>query len=128
MSKTPPEKGMPNLSDFSDRLFGISDDIRYIALYRDGRLEMSSRPGLKGASSPESDTYEEIIVNPTLLTLLRQRGDIDCGGVEYVIIRYGNFLQTVHPIRGGHLSIALEPTSPYERLLPKIRSMVKKIL
>ncbi len=49
-------------------------------------------------------------MNPTLLMLTRQRGDIDCGGLRYVIVRYGNFAQVVVPRPdGGHVSIAVEP-------------------
>ena len=106
------------------RLFDLSQDVRYVAVYRKGKLETAARPGLTGASSSESDKYEEIIVNPTLLTLLRQRGGIDCGGLHYVVVRYGNFFQFIQPIPGGHISIALEPTSNYERLLPRIRQLV----
>jgi hypothetical protein len=43
----------------------------------------------------ESGKYEELIVNPTVLTLVRQRGNIDGGGVEFLLIRYGSFWQTV---------------------------------
>ena len=42
------------------------------------------------ASGLESDRYEELLVNPTLLTLATQRGNIDCGGLKYLIVRYGN--------------------------------------
>ncbi|HEX6048536.1 MAG TPA: hypothetical protein VFZ21_04685 [Gemmatimonadaceae bacterium] len=34
-----------------------------------------------------ADRYEELIVNPTLITLTKQRGDIDCGGLEFLVIR-----------------------------------------
>lgn len=107
------------------QLFDLSKEIRYIAIYHNGILAASSRPDLSGASSSESDKYEELIVNPTLLTLLRQRGEIDCGGIEYVIIRYGNFFQFVHPIRSGHISIALEKKCNYEKLLPQIQKLFK---
>lgn len=106
-------------------LFNLSKGIRYVAIYRRGELTTSSRPDLAGASSFESDKYEEIIVNPTLLTLLRQRGEIDCGGIEYVIIRYGNFFQFVCPISGGHISIAFDPKCHYGKLLLKIQRIIK---
>ena len=109
-------------------LFNLSKEIRYIAIYYNGSLELSSRPELKAASSSESDKYEEIIVNPTLLTLLKQRGEIDCGGVEYVIVRYGNFFQFIYPVSGGHVSIAFETKCNYEKLLPKIQKILKSNL
>lgn len=105
-------------------VFALSKDIRYVAVYQHGRLESVARPDLAGASSWESDKYEEIIVNPTLITLLQQRGEIDCGGMRYVIIRYGNFTQFVHPVRGGHISVAFEPDSNYSRVLPSIQRLL----
>jgi hypothetical protein len=49
-------------------------------------------------------------VNPALLLLARQRGGIDCGGLRYVIVRYGNFAQVVVPHPGaGHVSVAVQP-------------------
>jgi hypothetical protein len=66
----------------------------------------------------------ELIVNPTLLTLVNQRGQIDCGGMEYVLIRYGNFFQLVYPIVGGHLSVAIQPRAQPLDLLDKIRQLL----
>jgi hypothetical protein len=47
-------------------------------------------------------------VNPTLLTLATQRGNIDCGGLRYLIVGYGHFHQLVVPSPAGHVSIAFE--------------------
>jgi len=66
------------------------------------------RSDLSGASASESDRYEELLVNPTLLTLVKQRGAIDCGGAHYVIVRYGNFYQLVIDLGDGHVSVCLE--------------------
>lgn len=98
------------MTDLIEAIFALSHDVRYVALARDGQLTLRDRPGLVGASSAESDRYEELLVNPTLLTLVGQRGRIDCGGLEFVVIRYGNFYQVVRPIPGGHLSVAVEPS------------------
>jgi hypothetical protein len=92
-----------------DALFDLSPQVRYVAVYRHGELSLRQRPQLSLASAPESDRYEELLVNPTLLTLTRQRGDIDCGGLSYVVVRYGNFFQFVVPTEGGHVSVAFEP-------------------
>jgi len=69
---------------------------------------MRERPDLAHASASESDRYEELLVNPTLLTLVQQRGNIDCGGMRYLIIRYGFLFQLVIPLKQGHISIAFE--------------------
>ncbi|HSE27134.1 MAG TPA: hypothetical protein VLA95_02805 [Gemmatimonadales bacterium] len=99
----------PDPTDPISAIFPLSPDIRYVAILRDGSLTLRERGGLANASSAESDRYEELLVNPTLLTLVGQRGRIDCGGLEYVMIRYGSFFQLVRPIPGGHVSVAVEP-------------------
>ncbi|HVF35559.1 MAG TPA: hypothetical protein VND91_09580, partial [Candidatus Saccharimonadia bacterium] len=47
-------------------------------------------------------------VNPALLVLATQRGEIDCGGLRFVLVRYGNFFQFVRRFDDGHVSVALE--------------------
>jgi hypothetical protein len=91
-----------------DEILGISPKVRYVAVYRRGKLDSRERAGLDNASASESDRYEELIVNPTLLKLVQQRGDIDCGGARWLLIRYGNFLQFVRAVEGGHVSVGLE--------------------
>jgi len=89
-------------------IFSLSEDIRYVAIYHKKELIQSRKPGTASASSSESDKYEELIVNPAVLTLVKQRGDIDCGGFRFVLIRYGNFFQYVSPIEDGHISACIE--------------------
>ncbi len=93
------------------QILNASPDFRYAALYIDEHLETASKPGTLGSSTAESDKYEELLVNPAILKLATQRGNIDCGGARYVLIRYGNFYQWVQPIRGGHLSVCIEPSA-----------------
>ena len=95
----------------AEQLFGRSHAIRYVAVYRKGDLSLAQRPELQGASAAESDRYEELLVNPTLLLLTRQRGEIDCGGLEYVLIRYGNFFTLAYPLDGGHVTLGIEPAA-----------------
>lgn len=105
-----------------DRCLALSPDVRYVAVYRDELLRYRERPGLAGASAGESDKYEELLVNPSVLTLVRQRGNIDCGGLRYVVIRYGNFFQCVFPVVGGHVSVALEPSADLPRFLDMLET------
>lgn len=107
-----------------DAFFQISEEVRYVALYLDGQLTLRERPGLTNSSTPESDKYEELIVNPSLLTLVQQRGNIDCGGVKFVVIRYGNFWQTVWPVEKGHVSLGLEPTADPIELAKEIQRVI----
>lgn len=83
----------------------LCSDVRYAAILRNGKLEMAQREGIAGASASESDRYEELLVNPTLLTLARARGDIDCGGARFIVVGYGNFHQLVVALPDGHASV-----------------------
>ncbi len=107
-----------------DALLGLHPSVRYAAVYRDGELASATRAGIGGASSAESDRYEELLVNPAILTLTSQRGNIDCGGLEFVLIRYGNFYQFVAPFTGGHVSVAIEPVGDPGPVVELIRELL----
>ena len=112
------------MSQLSDALFALSPKVRYIAVLRGKELELRERPGLSGASSSETDRYEELLVNPTVLTLLRRRGELDCGGLDHVWIRYGNFWTGLFPLEDGHVNVGIEPDSSPVDLLPRIRAVL----
>lgn len=116
------------MDDLIKRVFAVSPEIRYAAVYRKGQLRSSERPGLAQASAGESDKYEELIVNPTLLTLTRQRGEIDCGGLHYVVIRYGSFFELVLPLPDGHLSVGVEPHADPLPLIPRLQETARMTL
>ena len=91
-----------------ETIFQISQSIRYVAILHDGILKLAQRHDVANASESESDRYEELLVNPTLLHLAKARGDIDCGGARFVVVGYGNFMQLVIPLSQGHASICFE--------------------
>jgi hypothetical protein len=91
-----------------EAIFGIGPHVRYVAFGQEQHVDTAQRDGLADASDPGSDFYEELLVNPTLLTLARQRGDLDCGGLRYVIVGYGKFNQVVVPSASGHVSVCVE--------------------
>ena len=91
-----------------DQTLNLSPSIRYVAVYLKGALISRQRDLIQGASEGESDRYEELLVNPTLLLLAKQRGDIDCGGLRSLLISYGNFRQYVRPYKDGHISVCIE--------------------
>lgn len=107
-----------------DKIFALSPGIRYVAIYADEKLVSSERPGIGNTSSSESDKYEELIVNPTLLKLVTQRGNIDCGGAQYVLIRYGSFYEFVKPIQNGHLSVGIELKADLLNIINAIQELV----
>ena len=108
----------------AETVFAVSPAIRYVAVGRGQDVELRERGGLADASSGESDRYEELLVNPTLITLARQRGDIDCGGLDYLVIAYGNFFQLVLPHGDGHVSVAVERSQSPTELVEPIRQAI----
>jgi len=106
------------------QIFLLSPDIRYAAIYVNDKLTSSERAGLKNPSSTDSDKYEELIVNPTLLKLVTQRGNIDCGGAQYVIIKYGSFYEFVMSFLDGHVSVGIESSADLMAIASSIQRLV----
>ena len=107
----------------TDQIFALSPAVRYVALYRGGKLSSSQREKVSGASASESDRYEELFVNPALLTLARQRGNLDCGGAQFVLVAYGNFYQLIVDLSDGHVSVCFELSSNPLEHAPAIRAI-----
>jgi hypothetical protein len=111
------------LEQMIDDCFGASRHVRYVAVYS-STLVMRARDCLSGTSSAESDKYEELLVNPALIKLAGQRGSIDCGGLRFLIIRYGHFFQCVFPTPTGHVSVALEPAADLSVLPDQLARLI----
>ncbi len=88
-------------------------------------LVSEQRDHTQNTSSSESDRYEELIVNPTLLKLATQRGNIDCGGLKFLLIRYGNFYQWVSSFNTGHISICIDSNADPISAIQKIQPLLK---
>lgn len=93
-----------------DAIFALGAHVRYVAFARGQEIATSQRDGVAGASDASSDFFEELLVNPALLTLTRRRGELDCGGLRHLIVGYGNFHQVVVPTADGqgHVSVCVE--------------------
>ena len=109
-----------------NEIFKISEDIRYVAIYRDGLLETLSKDNTTGTSSSESDKYEELLINPIMLKAAFQRGNIDCGGLNFLLVRYGNFYQFILPVSWGHVSVCIEKNSDPIAIGLKVISLLEK--
>jgi hypothetical protein len=118
---------MLNKSQIIEKLLESFQFIRYVAIYTDNELVSTQRGSISDDSSSESDKYEELIVNPTFLTLARQRGNIDCGGLDFLIISYGNFNQVIKEIRGGHISICLDKKTDLSKSLKSLFSFLNSV-
>ncbi|MGI9550222.1 MAG: hypothetical protein ACR2MT_03405 [Aurantibacter sp.] len=108
-----------------EELFNLSSDIRYAAIYHNDHLDFVQREQIGNNSSEVSDKYEELLVNPTLLKLAGQRGNIDCGGLRYLIVGYGNFYQIVKGTSKGHVSICIEKIADLNKLPDQIFDFLK---
>ena len=104
----------------------ISEHIRYIAVYVNDELSIRQRNDIHNVSSSESDKYEELLVNPTLIKLATQRGNIDCGGLEYFIIRYGNFFVLLTPCKNGHVNLGVELNQDPFLLIEPLNALLKR--
>ncbi|WP_457097791.1 hypothetical protein [Lysobacter sp. P5_B9] len=111
-----------------DTCFAASPNVRYVAVYLDGKVSLRSREDVQLLGSNESDQYEEIIVNPTLLKLVTQRGNIDCGGVQHVVVRYGMFVALILPIDGGHVTVSFELDSNLDEEIPRVTAVIHGVV
>jgi hypothetical protein len=107
-----------------EAIFGIGPHIRYVAFGNGQRVETVQRDGIADASDASSDFYEELLVNPTLLKLARQRGDLDCGGLRHLIVAYGNFNQVVVPTPSGHVSVCVERDADAEAVARRVADLL----
>lgn len=78
------------------------------------------------ASTSDSNFYEELLVNPTLLKLAGQRGGLDCGGVRYIAIGYGGFVQLILPMKDGHISLGIAETSETPSLAERAQAVLSR--
>jgi hypothetical protein len=112
--------------DLREAIFALGPHIRYVALGTGQEVTTAQRDDLAEASSGSSDFFEELLVNPALLTLARQRGELDCGGLRYLIVGYGNFNQVVIPMpdRAGHVSVAVELGTNLSEVAAQVSELV----
>ena len=107
-------------------IFDLGPQIRYVACGEGQRVETAQRDGIADASDASSDFFEELLVNPTLLTLARQRGELDCGGLLHVIVAYGNFNQVVVPTAWGHVSVCVEREADAEVVARQVALLIEQ--
>lgn len=108
------------LAGVAEAVLASAESVRYVAVSVDGELVTRAAAGRPNASGAESDWYEEVLVNPTILGLAARRGAIGCGGLDYVLVRYGHFFQLLVPAAGGHVSVCVEPDAGPIQLVPAV--------
>ena len=110
-----------------DALLELTPAVRYAAIHPgSGEPVFRQRIGAPDASRSESDYWEELLVNPTLLDLARRRGEVDRGGLQYLVIRYDSFVQLVLPFARGHVSVCFSPEADLGVVVPAVRQLIEQ--
>ncbi|MCX5744824.1 MAG: hypothetical protein NT062_20240 [Proteobacteria bacterium] len=108
-----------------DAVLALSPTIRYAALHLGGG-EPLLRERSGEAGTPDSERWDELVVNPVLIELARRRGEVDCGGLDYLVVRYHRFWNLVLPLDGGHLSVIIEPAVDPLQMVPAIQRIAAR--
>jgi hypothetical protein len=95
-------------------------EVRCVAVADGGNVTTRQRHDLPAASLSESDGFEEPLVNPALVLLAQQRGNIACGGLRYLIARYRD-VASVRDRCGVELRRCALPTMNRGSALPAAR-------
>ncbi len=90
-------------------VLALDPKIRYVAVNQEAAIvEMVQSESHPSFNPPDTDRMEELIVNPVALELFARRGNLDLGGVQFLVVRYGLQFQIILPWRAGHVSISVE--------------------
>lgn len=109
-----------------DAILELSPIILHAALHLGGG-EPLLRERIGGdAARVEGERWEELVVNPTLIELASRRGDVDLGGLDYLIVRYHRGTNVVLPVDGGHLSLLVEPDADPLPLVAVVRATASR--
>ena len=126
MAKTNFEtRGTPAAESLMADLFALGR-VGYVAIGADHDMLLRKAPGVVDETTAETDFYEETLVNPTLLKLASQRARIDCGGLSYVAIGYGDFTQLILLTRDGHVSLGVSKKEPVRELAGRVHDVLEK--
>lgn len=106
-------------------IFKLSS-IGYVALCCGQEVLLRQAPGLVSRTTAETNFYEALLVNPTLLKLASQRADLDCGGLDYIAIGYGDFVQLIMLTKDGHISMGISRKAHTGELAKRVRSVLQE--
>lgn len=115
----------PQIENLIQTLFQLGP-IGYVAIGSGQEIIMRSMPGLITATTESSNFFEELLVNPSLLKMASQRGNLDCGGLRYIAIAYGEFIQLIMPIKHGHLSLGVSRKTPCYELAQRVADVLSQ--
>jgi hypothetical protein len=108
-----------------DDIFNLGS-IGYVALCSGQEVLLRLAPGVESTTTAETNFYEELFVNPTLLKLASQRGEFDCGGLNYIAIGYGDFTQLIMLIKDGHASMGISRKAHAGDVAKRVNSVLQQ--
>ena len=100
--------------------------VGYVALCSGQEILLRVAPGLTSTTTEETNFYEELLVNPTLLKLASQRANLDCEGLRYIAIGYGGFVQLIMLLKGGHVSMGVSRKANTGELATRVQSLLQQ--
>lgn len=109
-----------------DAILELSPVIRYGALHLGGGEPLLRERPNAAPGSAEGERWDELIVNPVLIELASRRGDVDYGGLDYLVVRYRRCTNLVLPLDGGHLSVLIDPDADPLPLVGPIRDIARR--
>ena len=119
------QPGTPATEALVADLFAIGE-IGYIAMTSGQEVLLRLVPGVVTTTTAESNFYEELLVNPTLLALAGQRAGLDCGGLDHVAVGYGDFTQLLVRMRGGHASLGISRDSDARAVASRVHEVLTR--
>jgi hypothetical protein len=99
--------------------------VGYVAIGRGQDVLMRRHPKLVTGTTEESNFYEELILNPSLLKLAGQRGDLDCGGLRFIAIGYGEFIEMIMRMKDGHISLGVSSKTQVDEFAAKMQGVLE---
>ncbi len=106
-----------------ESILATSPMVRAASIYP-GSGEPVYRP--RGGADPRragGEYWEEAVVNPTLIDLLRRTGAARHEGLDYLLVRYRDGWLLLLPFEHGHAAIAFEPTADPIPTVPTLRQL-----
>ncbi len=100
--------------------------IGYVALCCGQEVLLREAPGTVSRTTAETNFYEELLVNPILLKLASQRGELDCGGLNYIAVGYGDFVQLIMLTKDGHISMGISRKANAGELTSRVQSVLRE--
>ncbi len=107
-----------------DAILELGPTVKAAAVYPgSGEPVFRLRTGADQRSAVGGEYWEEAVVNPTLLDLVRRCGAARHEGLEHLIIRYADCWLLLIPFDKGHASITFQPSADPIPVIASIRSL-----